>query len=333
MTISLQYIVKEIDRLGWPYTTVDEEHGLLSVTPEDCQAVLFRITSSEFVSALGIYTSNKKDLSYKICAEVGVRMPQTIKYVGIDESENFLKKVSRVVLKPSNGAHGLGVSTGITNLEDLKCAVGLAESLGYSDLLLQEQAQGQDVRALFIGDEYVGAIIRHPAKVVGDGRSTIEELILQENKKDHRGINYAKDMNEIDYASAKQYLGKELLGIPELGREVQVIGAANVGLGGTSEDISDSINPYIIKQAKLAKDSCLTTHAGVDFMVPDPCADISDLNPLSFIEINSGPMLAFHEKPNVGLGAPVSRIYLNWLREQALIRDELSTNISVIKED
>ena len=96
-----------------------------------------------------------------------------------------------------------------------------------------------------------------------------------------------------------------------------MIGACNLSLGGMSEDITDKISPKIVTEARKAKSLLKVTHAGVDFMIPDPCAEPSDANPLHLIEINAGPCMSCHEKPAIGEGKPVASIYLDWLRAQA----------------
>jgi len=321
MTISARYIVKELDRLGWDYRLIDEALAVMEITPPGCRSTTIKITKSEFDSSIGRYLANLKDVSYRLCKEAGISVPESQIFKNIKEGADFLKQLKMVVVKPDDGAHGEGVTTDIDNIEDLCRAVEYAKSLGYEKILVQEQAQGVDLRILFIDDQYMSSIIRHPAEVVGDGEHSVVELIKAENSKESRGIGYSRDLNEINIDAAKLYLNDSINKIPESGEIIQVIGAANIGLGGTSEDITNTINPDIIEAARTAKNACRVTHAGVDFMIPDPTAEVSESNKLSFIEVNAGPMLAFHENPNIGKGVNVSNAYLNWLKDQLSMRN------------
>jgi len=318
-SISIQYLTAELDKLGWPYRHIDESRMIMEMTPPGCEPIIFRVTNSEFVSAIGRYLADHKDLTYEMCESAGIKVPKSIIHNDMDTSSKFMSGYEKVVVKPVDGCHGEGVTTGVDNNSHLEEALAYSMQ-DYDNILVQEQVFGEDVRVLFIGDEFIGAIIRHPASVTGDGSSTIKQLIETENKKENRGKNYSKSLNEIDFEAASLYLGGDIDNIPNSGEEVKVIGAANVGLGGVSEDITDKISKNIIVQARKAKNLLRVTHAGVDFMIPDPFSEPSDSNPLNLIELNAGPLLAFHEKPNIGEGKPVSSIYLNWLKEQALKR-------------
>ncbi len=86
--------------------------------------------------------------------------------------------------------------------------------------------------------------------------------------------------------------------------------------GGTSEDITGTIDPTLIEYALSAARACELEVAGVDFMMPQPKSPISSENQPYFIEINALPLLGFHENPNVGQGQPVARTLLEWIHEK-----------------
>ncbi len=316
-SISNRMLIKAARERGWTATPVSESE-LVSLTTEKNQSVLLRITNSRFVSALGRTIATKKHWSYALCEKVGIPVPATLEYEDdFDAAKAMLEKYVTVVVKPADAAHGNGVSTNITDEAALHDAIAYAEQFKEEDaVLVQSQVTGEDIRILFIGDTYVGALIRHPASVVGDGAATIAQLIAKENQREERGLNYMKDLNEINETAAENYLGEKLQDIPSDGEKVQVIGGANVGLGGMSEEVSDRIHPDYIEMAKQAKDACQLTHAGIDFMIDDFTQPPSDTNSVHLIEVNGGPMLAFHENPNIGEGKPTMKIYLDWIQEQ-----------------
>ena len=316
-SISNRMIIAEARQRNWKVESITQDE-LIVLTTDKGQSALLSITNSQFVSSLGRTIATKKHWSYALCDRADVPTPKTIVYSGdMQQAASFMEANKRVVVKPVDAAHGNGVTTNITDQAALKQAIDYAAQFSEdTGILIQSQVTGEDIRILFIGDTYVGSLIRHPASVVGDGSSTIAQLIATENAREERGLNYQKDLNEINVVAAENYLGDDMQRVPEQDERVQVIGGANVGLGGTSEEVSDRIHPDYIALAKKAKDACLLTHAGVDFMVDDLTQPPSESNSLNLIEINGGPMLAFHQRPNYGEGKPAIQIYLDWIQDQ-----------------
>src|SRR5699024_10873161 len=50
------------------------------------------------------------------------------------------------------------------------------------DIIVEQYIDGHDYRVYVIENEVVGAILRVPPNIIGDGKSTVEELIKIKNK-------------------------------------------------------------------------------------------------------------------------------------------------------
>ncbi|MBK8339506.1 MAG: ATP-grasp domain-containing protein [Flavobacteriales bacterium] len=80
------------------------------------------------------------------------------------------------VIKPSGGNHGRGATIGIKSLEEAKVALAKAKEISRS-VIVERYITGLDHRLLVINHRFICAAKRTPACVVGDGKSTIAQLI------------------------------------------------------------------------------------------------------------------------------------------------------------
>ncbi len=211
---------------------------------------------------------------------------------------SFIKAHGQVVVKPLDSAHGRGITVGITSVKEAEAAVKNANLVSEGSCLLQQQLSGIDVRILCINHKYVDAITRVPATVMGDGVMTTEQLITKANTNNHRGENYTTKLNKIPLELADQYLGKEKLSsIPPNGELVQVVGVANVGMGGERKNIKDSIPSFMIEWAEVVSRILELPVCGVDFMVkhlPHKDDKVEALMPV-IIEVNNVPSLIHYD--------------------------------------
>ena len=92
-----------------------------------------------------------------------------------------------VVVKPDVGNHGNGSTINITDLDQLKKAFQVAQSI-HPHVIVEEYVKGFDFRLLVINGKLVAAAKREPAHVIGDGISSIKNLIQETNTDPRRGI-------------------------------------------------------------------------------------------------------------------------------------------------
>jgi hypothetical protein len=175
--------------------------------------------------------------------------------------------------------------------------------------LLQQQVSGNDLRILIIDGQLAAASERVPASVVGDGSSTIMQLIEKENITNSlRGVNYEKPLNKIDVDSALQFLGESVLHtIPKKGESVQVVGTANIGTGGHAINRTDAVPAAIIDEAKKFASSTGVYTCGVDFLYDQSSQS------WYFIEANSSPSFGLHLWPTEGEAINVTQIFVTRL--------------------
>ena len=107
---------------------------------------------------------------------------------------------------------------------------------------------------MVIDNKLVAAAKRTPAHVIGDGKSTIQQLVDEINKDERRGYGHEKVLTEISINSLTIELLKENGMTPETivpkGEFVKLKSTANLSTGGTAEDVTDLIHPYNIFMAE-----------------------------------------------------------------------------------
>lgn len=216
-----------------------------------------------------------------------------------DDLEEILSRYEgKVVIKPVGLMGGSGVTTNITTLEHAKKAYRYAqEKINLKDrptwqtkIMIQKQVEGEDYRLLVIDGVLRVATKRIPAFVVGDGTSSIRELIEETNKDPRRDIkNPAHTLKPIQFDEMlDEYIEEQDLTleyVPKKDEEIHVRKVASMSQGGITEDFTDKVHPQIKYLCESLASSLHAFVYGIDIL----CVDIS--KPLtiengSFIEMN-----------------------------------------------
>lgn len=227
-----------------------------------------------------------------------------------------------VVIKPIAGSGGKGVTTNIDTPERFSSAWRQASIDNTPAILVEEQIKGNDYRVVVIGHRLVAAAMREPAHVVGDGTSTISTLIATKNQqRKHNPYHGAKTiklteniLTQLDLAGLTPH------SVPERDQYVQLHAVANIGSGGESIDVTDSIHPDWVDIAIRARDAAFNTpHAGLDIMAENISCPPS-VQKWSIIEINLNPDFGVNHFPMRGSGRDVAGALL-----EHLFADELNS--------
>lgn len=188
-----------------------------------------------------------------------------------------------VVIKPALGSLGKGVFTNISTENDIKFAVEqIRNKFGYNDVLVEEYIEGEEFRAYVVGNELVACTKKIPPHVIGDGDSTISELITQKNEIRKNNPHLSKKLIKIDDLLEKLLTDKGLSLDSILNKNEKLIlnRVANTTIGAESININEGIPDDIKKQAVLALQAlpCIG-HAGVDMILKDHKAYVLEINP------------------------------------------------------
>ncbi|MEP5611210.1 MAG: cyanophycin synthetase, partial [Cyclobacteriaceae bacterium] len=148
------------------------------------------------------------------------------------------------VVKPISGNHGRGISTNVENWEDALIAFEAAKKVSNS-VIIEKYIIGEDYRLLVIDGKLVAAAKRTPAHVVGNGKSTIQELIDKVNEDPRRGFGHEKVLTRIEVNDLTKSILKErrknLRSVLKKGEVFNLKDTANLSTGGTAEDVTDIV--------------------------------------------------------------------------------------------
>ncbi len=120
----------------------------------------------------------------EVFIEAGIPVP-ALKEISFFKRQNIEKLwgglTTPVIVKPKIGSRGRHTTTNITSLEQFREAVNIGKKLSAS-LVVEEHLNGYVCRATVVQGKLLGFYRGGAATVVGDGKSTILELIEVKNK-------------------------------------------------------------------------------------------------------------------------------------------------------
>ena len=277
-------------------------------------AALRRIWTAETdkTSAIAEGISHDKHLTKTLLENCGVPVPEGREVDSPEEAWEAAEDIGLpVCIKPLDGNHGRGVFIDVKTREEAEKAYAVAVDEG-SGVLVERSIPGAEHRLLVIGGKLVAASRGDTVRVIGDGKSTVRELVdTQINSDPRRGPSESHPLAKIRMDSAVHIeLSRQGLdpdSVPETGRDVLIQRNANHEF-----DVTDEVHPETAEIAALAARVVGLDIAGIDLV----CEDISQ--PLAeqrgaIVEVNAGPGLLMHLKPGVGKPRPVGQAIVEHL--------------------
>lgn len=277
---------------------------------------LIEATTTGVTSDISVRMAQDKDFAKKMLEQASLPVPRGI-VVNSEEDAviAFHELATTVAMKPHDGHHGNGVCLNISSQKEVREAWRVASE--YSpDVIVEEFFTGQDFRVLVVGGKMAAASHRIPAHVVGNGKSTIRELVEEENKNPLRGHGHEKAMTLIDIDEATiSYLeknGQKLETVPSPGKMVFLKETANLSTGGSAVDVTDDIHPDTIQMCERAARIIGLDVCGIDLILEDITKSWMDQKG-GIIEVNAGPGIRMHLYPSRGQSRDVGKAIIDYL--------------------
>ena len=263
---------------------------------------------SEFTSAIAEGIASDKDLTKTLLRACGVPVPQGQVVDSPEAAWEAAQDIGLpVVVKPSDGNHGRGVTLDLRERADIEAAWHVAEPEG-SDVMVERFVPGDEHRLLVVGGKVVAAARGELVGITGNGQSSVRELIdAQLNSDPRRGHEEEYPLEIIDLATdAKAQLelqrqGLDADAVPAAGRHVVVQRNGNVAV-----DCTDDVHPEVAYIAQLAARVVGLDIAGIDMVAQDISKPLHAQGG-AIVEVNAGPGLLMHLKPAVGAPRPVGK--------------------------
>ncbi len=269
---------------------------------------------TEDTSAIAEGIASDKDLTKILLKSCGVPVPEGEVVSSAAAAWEAAQEIGLpVVVKPTDGNHGRGVTLDLMTREDVEAAYAVAEPEG-SDVIVERYIRGHEHRLLVVGGKLVAAARGESACVTGDGRSSVCELIdTQINCDPRRGTTEDHPLSPIDLATDGavmldlQRQGLTPTDVPSAGRRVLIQRNGNVSI-----DCTDEVHPEVAHQVALAARVVGLDIAGIDVVAEDISKPLH-VQGGAVVEVNAGPGLLMHLKPAEGMPRPVGRAIVDHL--------------------
>lgn len=292
--LTLRWHVKDSEKFKDMKTWfVDQPGQLFSLHSKDKSHYFFR-TRGDMVPNEAVEKGMDKDATKQLLTKVGIPVPEGKQFSREQTVEDMLQYANEigypVVIKPTDGSFGRGVLSDIQTEGELTHSIDyLRTELNPEQIIVERYVPGKDYRLYVIGDEVVGAILRVPPNVVGDGINSIESLI--EIKNNERNLNprlvscpIKVNQETIEYIGRSNY---KLESVPGEGDMIYLSDISNISIGGDPIDVFDELSDEVKETAVKALQAIPGLIQGaVDLMIHTDdsgkeLAYVIELNPTS----------------------------------------------------
>lgn len=298
---STRAITAAARRRGIPVMRLDEQSYIQLGWGVRQQRIRASITSR--TAFLAVDHASDKSRTKQLLLDAGVPAPRGVVVRTAEAAVAAAAKLGgRVAVKPLDGNHGRGVATRLQDPDEIRAAFAAAAAVR-SRVLVEQHLEGRDYRVLVVGGELAAVAERRPAQVIGDGVSTVTELVGALNRDPRRGAGHEKPLTRVRMdARVHARLAQSGLSpdsIPALGAVVVLKDSANLSTGGTAIDVTDAIHPDNAAMCRRAVRALGLDVAGVDLVCPDISRPLRDTGG-GIVELNAAPGLRMHLEPSEG---------------------------------
>ncbi|RAM51699.1 MAG: cyanophycin synthetase [Hapalosiphonaceae cyanobacterium JJU2] len=318
---STESIIKEAEKRGIPWMQLGARFLIqlgYGVNQKRMQA-----TMTDNTGILGVELACDKEATKRILASTGVPVPRGTVINFLDDLQEAVEHVGGypIVIKPLDGNHGRGITIDIQSWEEAEAAYDAARQVSRS-IIVERYYSGRDHRVLVVNGKVVAVAERVPAHVVGDGRSTIAELIEETNKDPNRGDGHDKILTKIELDRTSYQLlerqGYTLDSVLAKDEICYLRATANLSTGGIAVDRTDEIHPENVWLAQRIVKIIGLDIAGIDVVTSDISRPLREVDGV-IVEVNAAPGFRMHVAPSQGIPRNVAGAVIDMLfpNEQA----------------
>jgi D-alanine-D-alanine ligase-like ATP-grasp enzyme len=209
---------------------------------------------------------------------------------GVDQAPGYIEQNMGypVYLKPVNGSKGGDIFT-VQSQAELEMVMELYNEKRIRVVMAEAPINMPDYRIVSLDGELISAYRRVPLTVVGNGTSTIKEL-LEQLQEYYAGQGRDTRLHADDERIRRHLAQRDMtiLDVPEAGQSLALVPISNLSAGGTSEDVTDTIAKRWSDLAAQIGENFNLRLVGLDLA----CDDITSPDArYSVIEVNSSPGL------------------------------------------
>jgi cyanophycin synthetase len=300
---STQAIIDEAATRDIPWMRLNEQSLLQLGQGKYQQRVRATITSK--TSALAVDIAGDKKLTNQLLAAAGLPVPRSEVVRTEDVAVTAAKRIGfPVVTKPLDANHGRGVGLDLKTERTIRTGFKRAVLEARRGIVVVESfVTGNDYRVLVVGGRMVAVAERVPARVEGDAKHTVRQLVEITNRDPRRGIGHEKVLTKIKIDEAAEELVKKqghgLDDVVPKGEFVKLAATGNMSTGGISIDRTWEAHEENVEIAEEAARVVGLDVAGIDFLAPDITQPVRETGG-AIVEVNAAPGFRMHTHPTEG---------------------------------
>ena len=307
-------IIKDPISRGIDYEILNESKSIVLFKNKNKSEFVIEGNKTNRDSYIFPIITDDKYIAKQIMKENGLNVPNAIllkKNMDSNDIELILKPFynSKLVVKPRNTNYGTGITVFSKNATKSQILNAVKYAFNFDDnVLIEEYIKGMEYRFLVIDGKCLSVCHRRVASVVGDGKSTIKQLIEEKNKEPWHYLTATPvkmDEPVVEFLKLQGYDYDTIL--PE-NKRVFLRTNSNCSTGGESIDMTETMPEYFKQVAEKAAKSFNAKICGVDIIIED----LKKEN-YSIIEINDNPGYSINEWPYEGKGQKIGTAILKLL--------------------
>ena len=199
------------------------------------------------------------------------------------------------VVKPTDLQGGTVTTAGVGTAAQLRRARLRARRVAQR-LLIEGQVAGDNYRLLFLDGRLLDVVRRDPPQLVGDGHSSVVDLLAAENTRRYRENGGARTWElvaDLDTVFTLERQGMTPRSVPPAGAPVVVRTVVNANGREFNESVRDRVSDALVADAARAARLLGVRLAGVDVITPDCERSLADAGGV-ILEVNATPGLHYH---------------------------------------
>ena len=325
MELSTQILMFDAIQQGIKVEVLDRQDQFLKLQLKEHVEYVKNGNMTSKDSYVSTLIMENKTVTKKILQQHGFRVPKGEEFNNIEQALRSYDRFSTqpFVVKPKTTNYGIGISIfkNGANYEDFQKAITIAFKED-SSVLVEEFLNGTEYRFFVLNDKVHAVLLRVPANVKGDGKHTIEELVMQKNRDSLRGQDHRTPLESIQLGELENLMlkgqGYQMDSIPKNNEIIYLRENSNVSTGGDSIDVTDQIPDDYKKIAVDAVSALGAKISGIDLIIENTEVPAASKNAYGIIEANFNPSMYMHIHPYKGKSRRLTMEVIHYLFPELL---------------
>lgn len=307
-------IIKDAISRGVDYEILNEAKSIVKFKIGNKSEFVIEGNKTDRDSYIFPIITDDKFIAKQIMKENGLNVPKAIllkKNMDQNDIELILQPFfdSKLVVKPRNTNYGIGITVFSQNASKEQILKAIDYAFKFDDnVLIEEYVKGMEYRFLVIDGKCLSICHRRVASVVGDGKSSIKQLIEEKNKEPWHYLTATPVKMDEPVIEFLKLQGYDFETVLPKDKRVFLRTNSNCSTGGESIDMTDKVPDYFKTIAEKAAKAFNAKICGVDIIIED-----FNKKDYAIIEINDNPGYSINEWPYEGKGQKIGIAILKLL--------------------